>query len=90
MSLLKLTKAQLVDLCVVRNGEVEALRLRVAELEGDVQALKGAAVRARAGGPVRSAYVPAPPNAEVLARRAAMAAAREAAMRGGVAVKAVW
>lgn len=90
MSLTKLTKAQLIDLVVARNTEIEQLRVQLAETEGTVQALKASAVRARAGGPVRSAYVPAPPSNEVLARRAAMAAAREAAMRGGVAVKAVW
>lgn len=75
------TKLELQQLLATRNAEVEALRIRVAELEGDITALKAKAGRTFGPRPVtRPAYEPTP---EQLARRAAMAAAREMAMKTG-------
>ena len=80
-----ITKLELQQALAARNAELEAARLRIAELEGDVAALKAQAARvgsAQRGAPTRSAYVPREPSPEVLARRTLMARAKELAMAG--------
>ena len=81
----RLTKIELAQALAARNTELEAARLRIAELEGDVAALKAQAARqasAVRGAPTRSAYVPRPPSDEVLERRALMQRCKELAMQG--------
>lgn len=80
-----ITKLELQQALAARNAELEAARLRIAELEGDVAALKAQVARAgsaQRGAPARSAYVPREPSTEVLERRALMVRARELAMAG--------
>lgn len=80
-SIASFTKAQLIahiaslDAALLEaNRDRDALRLRVSIAERNT--------------PARShRYEPRPPSADVLARRALMAAAREAAMRTGSCVK---
>ena len=82
------TKLELTQALAARNSELQAARLRIAELEGDVAALK--AINSRVGAKVanvvrtRPAYQPSEAQLEVRAR---MAAAREEAMRSGCVVK---
>ena len=82
MSTTRTTKLELQQLLTAANTEREALRVRVAELEALVATRERVAAK-----PVRPAYVPPAPSAEVLARRAQMAAARELAMRTGRSVR---
>lgn len=77
------TKLELSQHLATRNKELEAARLRIAELEGDVAALKAVAARQPTPRPV---YTPPAPSAAQLTYRAKCAAAREAAMRTGRAV----
>jgi uncharacterized protein involved in exopolysaccharide biosynthesis len=83
---MRTTKIELAQALQARNTELEAARLRIAELEGDVQALKAQLSRAPAPKPV---YVRPVREAtpEQLAYRAACAAARELAMTSGRSVK---
>lgn len=80
------TKLELTQLLAARNGELEAARLRIAELEGDVAALKGQLAKQPAQ---RAVYVRPQREAtpEQLAYRAALAQARDFAMRTGKSVK---
>lgn len=82
------TKLELQQALAARNGELEAARLRIAELEGDVMALKGQLAK-RPTEVTRAVYVrpQREPSAEQLAYRAALAQARERAMRWGRSVK---
>lgn len=80
-----ITKLELQQALAARNAELETARLRIAELEGDVAALKTQVARASSaqrGAPTRSAYVPREPSAEVLERRVLMARAKELAAAG--------
>lgn len=82
------TKLELSQALTARNTELEAARLRIAELEGDVAALTAKLERAEAASPTqRPRYQPRPATADQLAYRAACAAAREMAMRTGRSVK---
>jgi hypothetical protein len=76
------TKFELNQLLASRNAEIENLRLQLADLQGQLLAARG-----RAPSVKRSDYVPRPVDPEVLARRAAMAAAKELAMRTGQVVR---
>lgn len=81
----RMTKIELAQALQARNTELEAARLRIAELEGDVAALKAQAARqasAVRGAPTRSAYVPRPPSDEQLAFRELMARCKELNMQG--------
>lgn len=80
----RITNLEYQQLLAARNTELEAARLRIATLEGDVAALKGQIAKLPAPKP---AYVPRQPTPEQLAYRAALAAAREQAMRSGQSVK---
>lgn len=82
---MRTTKLELEQLLAARNAEIEGLRLQLADLQGQLLAAKGNAPSVR-----RSTYTPRPVDPEVLRRREAMAAAREAAMSGGQAVKVQW
>ena len=85
-----ITKLELQQALTARNAELEAARLRIATLEGDVAALSAKLARADSasrGAPVRSAYVPREPSAQQTAFRAACAQARDLAMRTGKSVK---
>lgn len=89
---MKTTKLELTQLLAVRNSELEAARIRIAELEGDVASLKAlndraAAAIARRVGTERPAYVPHAATPEQLAYRAQLAAAKDAAMRTGKTVR---
>ena len=86
------TKLELQQLLAARNAELVAARTRIAELEGDVAALKAlndraAVALAQRVRPERPAYVPREATPEQLALRAAMAAAKELAMRTGRSVR---
>lgn len=81
---MKTTKLELSQLLAARNSELEAARLRIAELEGDVAALKARVTTPR---PARPTYVAPPATDEQLKLRAAMAAAKELAMRTGRSVR---
>jgi hypothetical protein len=86
------TKLELQQLLAARNRELVAARTRIAELEGDVASLKAlndraAAALAQRVRPQRPSYTPPEPSAEQLALRAAMAAAKELAMRTGRSVR---
>lgn len=82
------TKLELTQTLAARNAELQAARLRIAELEGDVAALK--AINSRVGAKVantvrtRPVYQPTEAQLEVRAR---MQAARDEAMRTGHTVK---
>lgn len=82
MEIVMTTKLELAQLLATRNAELEAARLRIADLEGQLMAAKG-----RAPSVKRSTYVSRPVDPEVLRRREAMAAAKELAMRGGRSVR---
>lgn len=81
----KMTNAQLTD-------ELAALRAHCARREAEWEAAQAEIERLKAlipaPKPVKPAYVPPPPSAEWLMRRAALDAAREAAMAGGRVVRA--
>ena len=84
------TKLELEQLLAKRNDEVQALRLKCLELEGTVNALKAQAAKNL---PWRTRTVEKTeraPDPEVLRRRAAMAAAKEAAMSGKKVVAVSW
>jgi hypothetical protein len=81
------TKLELQQRLDVALRDGEAYRIRIAELEGDVAALKGQLAKVPAPRTAKPAYVPPPVPEYVLQRRAAMTAAREAAMSGGVSVR---
>jgi hypothetical protein len=81
----KLTIKQLVDElaalrehCARREAEWEAAQTELAALRKQIPAPK----------PVKPAYVPPPPSAEWLMKRAALMAARDAAMSSGRPVRA--
>lgn len=80
------TKLELQQALAARNTELEAARLRIAELEGDVTALKAQLNKrpAQRAVYVRPTYEP---SAEQLSYRAALQQAREFAMRTGTCVK---
>lgn len=82
---MRTTKLELEQLLAARNAEIEGLRLQLADLQGQLLAAKGNAPSVR-----RSTYTPRPVDPEVLRRRELMAAAREAAMSGGQAVRVQW
>lgn len=84
---MRTTKLELEQLLAARNAELEQLRLRVADLEGQLLAAKGNAPSVKRE---RPAYTPRPVDPEVLRRREAMAAAREAAMSGGRTTRVEW
>lgn len=86
------TKLELEQLLASANAEREALRTRVAEMEGTIEALKSQLAKAAASAaqplrPTRPVYTPPAPTAEQLAFRARMAAARELAMRTGRTIR---
>lgn len=66
---------------------IDQLTIQLVEANAEIERLKRLAPTLKAAKP---AYVPRPVDPEVLARRAAMAAAREAAMSGGRAVRVQW
>ena len=79
------TKLELTQLLATRNADLEAARLSISVLEGEL------ALRPRASAPVLKplrVYTPPAPSADVLMRRAAMAQAKAAAMAHGYAVLA--
>ncbi len=78
---MRTTKLELAQLLAARNAEIEALRLQVADLQGQLLAAKGNAPSVK-----RPAYVPRPVDPEVLRRRELMAAAKAAAMANGRSV----
>lgn len=82
------TKLELTQRLVATGKELEAARLRIAELEGDVAALKAinSRVNAKIANTVRTRSVYQPSEAQ-LEVRARMAAARDEAMRTGRSVK---
>jgi hypothetical protein len=83
-----ITKLELQQALTARNTELEAARLRIAELKGDVAALKSKLAKVPA--PVTKAVYVRPtyePTAEQLAYRASLAQARDFAMRTGKCVK---
>jgi hypothetical protein len=78
---MRTTKLELTQLLAARNAEIEALRLQVADLQGQLLAAKGKAPSVK-----RSTYVPRPVDPEVLRRRELMAVAKAAAMANGRSV----
>ena len=82
------TKLELSQLLAARNKELEAARLRIAELEGDVVALKAKLAVVPATQAPRPAYQSPAPSCAQIAFRARLAAAREAAMTTGKSVVA--
>ena len=82
---MSLTKAQLL-------AELETLRAHCARREAEWEAAQAEIERLKAlvpaPKPVKPAYVPPPPSAEWLGRRAALMAARDAAMSSGRTVRA--
>jgi uncharacterized protein involved in exopolysaccharide biosynthesis len=83
-----ITKLELQQALAARNTELEAARLRIAELEGDVAALKSKLAKVPAS-VTKAVYVRPVREAtpEQLAYRAALAQARDFAMRTGTCVK---
>lgn len=89
-----MTKLELEQRLLASQRDNEALRVRIAELEGDVAALKSQLEAAEAHGElnrvlranqrVRPVFEPTP---EQLARRAAMAAAKAEAIARGCSVR---
>ena len=97
---MRTTKLELSQALTARNTELEAARLRIAELEGDVAALTAQLGRERAHTETlrealdglavptqRPRYQPRPATAEQLAFRAACEKARAMAMATGRSVK---
>lgn len=78
------TKLELTQRLAAANTALEAARVLIAEHEATIAALK--AQGAKLQRPQRPAYTPPAPTAEQLVRRAAMAAARDEAMRTGKSV----
>lgn len=79
------TKLELQQRLIATAKELDAARIRIAELEGDVTALKAQVVRvdsAQRGAPTRSAYVPKPPSEDQLAFRGLMARCKELCASG--------
>lgn len=79
------TKLELQQRLLATAKELDAARIRIAELEGDVSALKAQTARsasAQRGAPTRSAYVPKPPSEDQLAFRALMARCKELCASG--------
>ena len=79
------TKLELSQLLAARNTALEAARLRISVLEGEL------ALRPRSAAPVAKplrVYTPPAPTADVLMRRVAMAQAKAAALAHGYAVLA--
>ncbi len=85
---MRTTKLELSQALQARNAELEAARLRIAELEGDVAALKAKLERVPNWAPreVSRAYEPRQPSPEQLAYREACRRAREMAMAAGRSV----
>ena len=83
MSFAKATKLELINLLTAANAEREALRVTVAEHAATIAMLNARGSR----GPRVSTYQPSAPSAEVLARRAAMAAAKAQAIATGRSVR---
>ncbi len=84
------TKLELTQLLSARNSELEAARVRIAELEGDVAALKSQLAKTPAAQPLRPTrpvYTPRPATPEQLAFRAKLAAARELAITTGRCIR---
>lgn len=82
---MRTTKLELSQALQARNAELEAARLRIAELEGDVAALKAKLARVPAPQPRRT-YEPRQPSPEQLAYREACARARALAVSTGRSV----
>ena len=66
---------------------IDQLTVQLVEANAEIERLKRLAPAPKAAKP---AYVPRPVDPEVLRRRELMAAAREAAMSGGRAVRVEW
>lgn len=83
-----ITKLELQQRLLATAKELDAARIRIAELEGDVMALKGQLAK-RPTEVTRAVYVrpQREPSAEQLAYRATLAQARDFAMRTGRSVK---
>lgn len=81
---MRTTKLELEQLLAARNQELEAARLQIAELQGQLLAARGNAPSVKRE---RPAFVPRPVDPEVLRRRELMAAAKAAAMAGGTVVR---
>ena len=80
-----ITKLELQQRLLATAKELDAARIRIAELEGDVTALKAQTARsasAQRGAPTRSAYVPKPPSEDQLAFRRLMARCKELCASG--------
>lgn len=87
-----ITKLELQQRLLATAKELDAARIRIAELEGDVTALKAQVARADSAQrgaptrsayvPTRSAYVPKPPSEDQLAFRALMARCKELCASG--------
>lgn len=77
------TKFELGQLLTARNEELAAARMRISVLEGELALVKRPA-------PAKPAYIPREPSPEVMARRAAMALARDEAVRTGRATLAAF
>lgn len=80
-----ITKLELQQRLLATAKELDAARIRIAELEGDVTALKAQVARAgsaQRGAPTRSAYVPKPPSEDQLAFRALTARCKELCASG--------
>lgn len=95
-----ITKLELQQALSARNEQLAAARLRIAELEGDVSALKSMIGQTEAALAVAVAlhdkrvgdsrtprYAPPAPSAQSLAFRQACAVAKAAALAGGHSVK---
>lgn len=83
------TKLELSQALAALGTEVQALRVKCAEQAATIEALKAAKPSAPNAAPERATFVRKPyePSAEQLALRAAMAAAREMAMKTGRSVR---
>lgn len=81
---MRTTKLELTQLLAARNAELEQARLQIAELQGQLMAVRNNAPSVKRE---RPAFVPRPVDPEVLRRRELMAAAKAAAMQGGTVVR---
>lgn len=84
---MRTTKFELQQLLDQRNAELEAARLQIAELQGQLLAARGNAPSVKRE---RPAFVPRPEDFEVLRRRDLMAAAKAAAIQSGQSVLVQW
>lgn len=82
-----MTKLELEQRLLASQRDNEALRLQVATLQGDVAALKAQLEAAKAHGELNRVLRQRIATPEQLARRMAMAAAREEALRTGRTVR---